>query len=135
MNELRDAHVTYLYDEEDDYAGFEALFCGKEDIQRIRNYLDSQNELDAFDAHYDGTSRIGVLKHVWVEEEYRGEGIGTILLEEFLNQAYEQKMEFLYLVADTGECNEFDLVSWYEANGFKKVTAKEDFPFMYRKLD
>lgn len=134
MNPLKDAHVVYLYDEEENYAGFEALFCGQEDIQRARNYLESQQELEAFNSHYDGTSRVGVLKLIWVEEEYRGEGIGSSLLEEFLFQSKEYNMDAVCLVADTGECNAFNLVSWYESNGFVKVTEDDDFPFMWKSL-
>lgn len=122
------------YTMEDSESGYDALFCMPENIARAKNYFSEQRELEAFQAHYQTGTAIAVLKNMWVEEGERGQGIGSELLLEFFDKVDEHGMKAVYLIADTGEDNNFDIVSWYESNGFRKLTPKEEFPLMCKMM-
>lgn len=129
---MRDAYVCMEFDEVE--AGFEALLCKTNEVYRIENYMEEQRELESFRAHRKEGSAIAVLKTMWVEEDARGQGTGSQLMEEFLELVRDQDIQHIYLVADTYEDNAFDLVSWYESYGFRKVTSKEHCPLMYMEV-
>lgn len=124
----------FSYTMEDSESGFDALFCRPENISRAENYFSEQRELEAFQAHYQTGTAIALLKNMWVEEEERGQGIGSELLSEFLSKTEEYGLKAVYLIADTGEDNDFNIVSWYESNGFSKLTPKEEFPLMCKAM-
>lgn len=116
-------------------AGFEALLCKPENMNRIYNYMEGQREIDAFAEHVKGKTAVAVLKNLWVEEEERGQGYGTELMELFLSAVQEEDIRHVYLIADNLEENAFNLVSWYESYGFRKITPKDECPLMYAELE
>lgn len=101
--------------------------------EQLENYLMEMGAFKAvpiIESRYD---RIGILKNMWVEEEYRGNGVGTWLLHRFVEEAADKHAEAILLVADTGERNDFDLVDWYKRNGFEVVFGKEEaYPVMIK---
>ena len=38
-----------------------------------------------------------------------------------IDDAYENGAEAIFLIADAGENNKFDLTKWYESYGFEKI--------------
>lgn len=77
--------------------------------------------------------KICVLKNLYVDPTKRNEGIGTSLLEEFLETAYEES-DFVILESDSLEDNNFDLNEWYTGYGFTTVkTNLSSNPVMFLK--
>ena len=74
--------------------------------------------------------RVAVLKSMSVEEDIRGEGLGSQLLDDWIEEASESGAEAVFLIADKSEDNKFDLQKWYESRGFKKVVNTSSGPFM-----
>lgn len=75
--------------------------------------------------------KIAILKSMFVEEEERNQGIGSELLEGFVNEATFNGSEAILLEADTGEENEINLIKWYESFGFKIIDRKTgNYPLM-----
>ena len=70
---------------------------------------------------------IAILKNMQVSR--RGKGIGRKLLDQFIDQAYHEGADAIFLVADVSEKNDFDLIQWYERNGFEKIakTSNSDY--------
>lgn len=95
--------------------------CEREERYRIGNYLTEQGYEKEWETHRLKYERISVLKNVWVIENEMGKGKGNELVQWFLDEAVERDMEVVFLVADTLEENEFDLVEWYASFGFLVV--------------
>lgn len=74
-------------------------------------------------------NRVSILSSIYVDEEHRGRGMGSSLLEEFLEEAGLCGAEAVLLEADTVN-NSFDLVRWYERYGFQVVYPHKDYPVM-----
>ncbi len=96
------------------------------EIAEIDDFLDSLP-----DKNY---ATIGRIK---VDEAARGKGLGKGLLEKLSFQAQERGVTALILLVYTGESQlkGFDLVRWYEAQGFENIwTNKQDMPVMLKIL-
>jgi len=79
--------------------------------------------------------RIGIIKSIRVEEEARGSGIGSSLLQDAMREAEEIGAKALLLQADTGEQNEFNLIRWYRSFGFEVTKDQNNFfPLMVCKI-
>lgn len=124
---MQEPFVSHVLEEMD--AGYEGLLCSPEHIGRVFNYMESKGLVSHFEEKQSSSESVGILKTLWVEEEERGSGVGTSLLDEFIDLAVEREMDVIYLVADTLESNDFDLVSWYEEKGFERIT-NGDCPLM-----
>lgn len=77
-----------------------------------------------------GATCLAILKSLHVEDAHRREGIGSDLLNQFVERASDAGAEITLLTADTAERNPFSLVSWYEDRGFTRLTQKTDFPLL-----
>ncbi len=73
---------------------------------------------------------IAVLRNFSVEEDYRGQGHGTELFEDFMVEAIESGAEAVLLIADNGEELPFDLEAWYAGWGFDTKAQTSSGPFM-----
>ena len=71
---------------------------------------------------------IAILKNMQVSR--RGKGIGRKLLDQFIDQAYDEGAEAIFLVADVSEKNDFDLIQWYERYGFEKITKTSNSDYL-----
>ena len=68
----------------------------------------------------------GLLEDVFVEEKFRGRGLGSELLHQIINEAKER--ECYKLVADSRYERE-EVHAWYEKEGFKKYGFEFRFDF------
>lgn len=123
---------------ESDEGGYEYVWGDGSDFSELEEYFFLLRELGIFRDHvrdtYDGGG-IVVLKDLWVEEEYRGEGYGSSLLVDFLRDVRDRGWRHVYLVADVTEANEVDLVMWYEGYGFEEIEGVGGFMVvMYRRM-
>lgn len=74
----------------------------------IRNNLDSLC-----------TGKVSLIETISVESSSRGSGLGSKLLEGFISFSIHNHVDYIVLVADVLEENNFDLVNWYSRFGFK----------------
>lgn len=71
------------------------------------------------------------ISNMYIEEEYRGNGNGSILLGEALGELFDYSdAKYAFLVCDNIQHNEFSLQKWYESYGFKVIADKFDCPLM-----
>lgn len=71
--------------------------------------------------------KVAIIKNLQVREDRRGKGEGTKIFRQILEKV---TAPVVFLEADTGESNAFDLVSWYESYGFEKLPYELDNPIM-----
>lgn len=108
---------------------------GVRDVQ-LKNYMEEQGFPVVVELIREKYQMIAILTNMYVNDEHRGSGIGTSLLENFIDKAYSKNVEAIVLVADTSDSNEFDLVEWYETYDFKIIYGKkESFPVMIKELN
>jgi GNAT superfamily N-acetyltransferase len=69
------------------------------------------------------------VQRLWVEESYRGAGIGRRLLEAAEKEA--QKNGCLHVAVDTME---FQARGFYEKHGYRVYAVQEDYPAGHRKF-
>ena len=75
---------------------------------------------------------VAVLKGIRVEDEARGQGLGSALLSSFIESAGECSLAVL--ACDRLEQNPFDLGSWYQRHGFEMLDdLAGDAPVMIRR--
>ena len=103
---------------------------------QFRNYLESQgvddNLIQQLSTKYP---IIAILRNMYVDEDYRGQGIGSDLVSDALNDAAMEGAMAMVLVADMHEGNKFDLSKWYEENfDFKIIGNAQGDPVMLREL-
>jgi hypothetical protein len=89
--------------------------------EQLGNYLSDNTDVYAEIADWvrDNCEEIAILKNINVDYSARGKGVGVMLLTDFLNEAIEAQA--IFLIADTMETNQFDLVDWYKKNDFVQV--------------
>lgn len=104
--------------------------------ENISIWLESVGGSDRLAAQIRGTyESICILKGIYVEENYRGRGVGSELLEEAINSAESLGAGAIILEADKLELNNFSLIHWYKEYGFEIVEEKSDkCPLMIRQI-
>lgn len=100
--------------------------------ENLENWMEdrefSQASLTKIRSQYQ---RVAIIKSLFIEEGERGNGCGTELMEQAINQAQNEGADAILLEADTAEKNKFDLVKWYEdVFNFTMVEKRESFPLM-----
>jgi ribosomal protein S18 acetylase RimI-like enzyme len=77
---------------------------------------------------------IGILKNINVNEEYRGQGFGVDLMENFLTEC--SHCQYVVLIADLGEeqREDFNLIDWYKSFGFTIFGESGGNPVMIKKV-
>jgi len=85
--------------------------------ENIRNYLESHGASEILICSLlEKYSRIGLIRNMYVEKGFRGQGIGGDLVSNAMNEAFLSGAEIVILIADLGEDNYYDLSKWYEEN-------------------
>jgi GNAT superfamily N-acetyltransferase len=98
---------------------------------QLKNYLQSQHadqQLSSILAKK--FNRIGIIRNLYVDEDFRGQGIGNDLMDYAINQAFDNGAESILLISDTSEDNQFNLTKWYEGFGFEIVGNAAGDPIM-----
>ncbi len=73
---------------------------------------------------------MGILKNMWVEEEYRGKGYGTELMQALIDQAFAGGARTLIIEADIGQTNSLVLEDWFRSFGFETIGYSSGYPIM-----
>jgi len=74
---------------------------------------------------------VGILKNINVDEDYRNQGFGVDLLENFLTEC--SHCQYIVLIADTSEENDFNIIDWYKSYGFNIFGESGGMPVMIKK--
>ena len=92
------------------------------DKEQLENYLDSQGvNKKIINDIKSKFKKIGIIKNIEIDIDQRNKKIGTKLLDNAIDSAYENDAEAIILIADTSEDNKFDIVKWYQNYGFEKI--------------
>jgi ribosomal protein S18 acetylase RimI-like enzyme len=101
----------------------------------IANYLQSQGaSKDVIDHITTTYNRVGLIRNMWVDPDQRGQGIGSDLVSDAIEEAALEGAEAIVLVADLGEENKVDLVNWYKSFDFEVVGTASGDPVMIKDL-
>ena len=64
---------------------------------------------------------VAILKNIFVPVEQRGEGVGSQLMDYFIEEADKARTIILIADSDQSQAEGFNLVKWYESYGFEVV--------------
>lgn len=73
---------------------------------------------------------VAILKNVWVDEESRGQGVGSELMSKFFDEAEEASSFVLIADSEQTQNQGFNLSKWYEGYGFEVVGESGAGPVM-----
>ncbi len=113
-----------------------------DDFELVANYLswqgfdrNSQEHIAFQEFSQESKRSIAILKNINVKSNERGNGYGSLLLDEFLEQTKDADIHLLVL--DTGEDQEGDfcLQKFYERKGFEIFIKQGGFPIMIKKSE
>ena len=62
---------------------------------------------------------VAILKNMNVNDDSRNQGYGKKAIQKFLNESKEAN--YVILISDGGETNNFNLQEWYERLGFESI--------------
>tara|TARA_B100002003_G_scaffold230693_1_gene241056 strand:- start:8340 stop:8810 length:471 start_codon:yes stop_codon:yes gene_type:complete len=100
----------------------------------IRNYLEQHCSEAGMVATVlaELGERVALLRNLYVPEEWRGQGIGTELVSEFMRQGEVKGATAYLLISDEreGQANGLDLTSWYTGFGFETAIPTPAGPLM-----
>lgn len=99
----------------------------------VRHHIDDPNLLSDLRSRF---GRIAFLNNINVAEGFRGKGVGSGLLDRFIDEACDDGAEAILLLADAGETQRegFSLVAWYESRDFIVLTHTPGGPLMLLDL-
>ena len=106
------------------------------DREHINNWIETERVQPNFDTIPDDELfPIGILKNINVNEEYRGQGFGVDLMENFLTEC--SHCQYVVLIADLGEeqREDFNLIDWYKSFGFTIFGESGGNPVMIKKVN
>lgn len=99
------------------------------------NYLQSQGaDKNLISSIVNQYSRIGLVRNMYVDPDYRGQGYGNSLMGDAIDSAAGAGADAIVLVADSQEENSINLVNWYEGFGFETVGNAAGDPVMILEL-
>ncbi|MBQ8998174.1 MAG: GNAT family N-acetyltransferase [Clostridium sp.] len=97
-------------------------FCEKND------YFEGDNNFSLSD--YKG-SCFGVISSLNVAKEHRGNGYGDELLDHTIYKMENNSVDYVFLIADGIQKNNFDIIKWYnEVFGFEIIANLSNCPLM-----
>lgn len=127
MSEMR--HIEL----EEDYGGVSGYVVSSTKEQ-VENYLSQHTEAAMNIATWAkiNVPNVALLKNINVEEEEQGNGYGSALLTNFIDEAIGMSANAVILIADAGETQRegLSLEDWYQRHGFGTVLATGVGPVM-----
>lgn len=80
-------------------------------------------------------NRVSLIDMIKVHKGYRENGYGKKLIEIIIEKSKLYKSEAIILMVDTLVQNSFDLINWYERQGFYiHIGRGQDFPIMIMEI-
>jgi ribosomal protein S18 acetylase RimI-like enzyme len=105
------------------------------DNPNINNYLQSQGATPELINNVTKRYKtLGLIRNMYVDDDYRGQGIGNDLVSNAIDSAANNGAEAIILVSDSDEDNPFDLTKWYEGFGFEILGTAGNNPVMILDL-
>lgn len=107
--------------------------------EQTRNYLEEHTEHAPRIAAWiaENVSRIALLKNINVDEDCRGEGIGSSLMNRFFDRAQSFGANALLLISDKSETQRegFNLDQWYAGWDFMAIVDTPQGTLMVAPMD
>lgn len=101
------------------------------DQPQLKNYLESQGAPEQLINNIASKfGRISIIKNMYIDDDSRGQGLGSNLLNNAIDDSYDRGAEAILLIADVHESNEFSLVVWYKNYGFEIIGDAGGDPIM-----
>jgi len=114
---------------EEDYGSIEG-FAVSTNEENVFIFLEGEDYLEEW-GELSKNQRVAVVKNFYVEEEERGNGYGTELLDAFLSEADFHDVDKVILIADMTENNQMNLMEWYQNRDFQVISNKNsNYPLM-----
>ena len=133
--EKLDEYKEIVHDTEEGDGNIFGYVVDTDEVQLVNYFVDnhgvSENIISAIQAKYD---TVAIARGMHVDDEYRNQGYGTELMNEFIEEAASEGAQAVLAIADALEDNEFDLVKWYESWGFEVISQTGQGPFMVMEL-
>lgn len=131
--------ISYSYDEEED--GFDGNIDGyiidtkkpnlKNWFEGNFDYLEGISVDDFISCISSEMDNILILKNLNIDEEFQGEGYGSMIIDDIKRQ-FSNQFDGIILIADILESQKdnFILEKFYESNGFSTILKENDYPIM-----
>jgi GNAT superfamily N-acetyltransferase len=87
--------------------------------QRLRNWAEKEGVSEELIQSLE--MPVAILKNIFVPVEQRGEGVGSQLMDYFIEEADKARTIILIADSDQSQAEGFNLVKWYESYGFEVV--------------
>jgi ribosomal protein S18 acetylase RimI-like enzyme len=101
------------------------------DKPQLKNYLESQGASEQLINNIASKfGRISIIKNMYIDDDSRGQGLGSNLLNNAIDDSYDRGAEAILLIADVHESNEFSIVDWYKNYGFEIIGDAGGDPIM-----
>lgn len=128
-NNKRESYIDISFNSE--LGGVVAYVVDTEKIN-LYNWLEDHGYKELYSKLKTNYKRVSIIKNIEVNGWSRGHGIGDNFLSEVITASELSGAEAIVLVADMDECNEFDLVRWYEDWDFEVCSKVGGNPLMIR---
>ena len=130
--EIKESNLRFINQQEE--GGSLEGYVVDTSAPQLTNYLTSQGaDARLATAIASKFSTIAIIKNMYVDDESRGKGIGSQLLESAIDEAFAYGAEAIVLVADMAEDNQAlgkSLDQWYASYGFTKIGMAGSDPVM-----
>lgn len=127
-------YISRSYSEEED--GFEGNYegyCIDTSKENLKNWLEKEigDDGKVYKAIAKEVGTVFILKNINVDEEFQGQGYGSQILEDAMDEAQDE-YEAIILLCDIGESQKegFVLEKFYSNHDFKTIGYFNDYPLM-----
>ena len=103
---------------------------------QLTNYLKGQGAPDQLiNQLINEFTTIGIIRNMYIDDKMRGQGHGSDLMDNAIDDAFNEGAEAIVLVADIHEENSVNLVDWYKNYGFEVIGNTHNDPIMLLRPD
>jgi predicted GNAT family acetyltransferase len=130
-------NISKKYDEEEyGYSGSIEAYSVETKKENLKNFLNSQANDDGriYDILKNLVDDILIIKNINIDEEFQGQGFGSDVLSNTLNEANAQSAILICDITESQKAG-FNLEKFYESHDFKTVSSYLDYPLMVFPLD
>lgn len=118
-------------EEEDGFCGSYDAYLIDTNKENLANFLRSNIDDDGriYEAIKKEIDSILVIKNLNIDKEFQGQGYGSEILSEVLNESYAQAAILMCDIME-GQLPGFILEKFYESHDFKTIETYQDYPVM-----